>query len=290
MKSLGSLWKRRSLRAFGVFAVACALPLLHPFIRQSIFGPTIDGIPWCVWEDDIRAGADPDQRKPSWLREALEKFGLIGQQHIGLDANVNALPVYMHLADDSDVRIRRIALSQLSNWRTKHDDILPILCLHIDDPDPHCRMVAAGTVWEVTKHPDLVDTFLAFKDHADPEIQYLARLSLCTMARADTKLFDTIATFAEDPNQGMRFHAVHAMRHFGKKGVPILLRAFADKGQGVRNAAVMTAGALGKDARDLIPSLQALQNDPDAVFRSQVEGALHRIDPMRFAKPTDPVE
>jgi HEAT repeat protein len=142
----------------------------------------------------------------------------------------------------------------------------------------------------VSKQKELVKTFLALKDDSDPQVQHVARISLCTMASDDAELFETVANFAEDPNPGVRFQAIHAMRRFGTKGVPILQRALADKGRGIRNNAAQSAAALGKDAMDLLPSLKALQNDPDAVFRAQVEGALHRIDPMRFAKPAARVE
>jgi hypothetical protein len=77
MKSLlAFLWKRHWCRFVGAGLILCALPLLHPFIRQSIFGPTIQGIPWCVWEDEVRMAVDPD-RKESWFQKKLQEIGVL---------------------------------------------------------------------------------------------------------------------------------------------------------------------------------------------------------------------
>ncbi|MBI2807582.1 MAG: hypothetical protein HYX68_21585 [Planctomycetes bacterium] len=44
------LSRRRLLAFFGVALLLFGLAMLHPYPRQSLFGPTIDGIPWCMWE------------------------------------------------------------------------------------------------------------------------------------------------------------------------------------------------------------------------------------------------
>jgi len=44
------LSRRRVLALFGVLAFLFGLAMLHPYPRQSLFGPTIRGKPWCVWE------------------------------------------------------------------------------------------------------------------------------------------------------------------------------------------------------------------------------------------------
>ena len=46
--ALNYIWTHRWCRLVIGGSILCALPMLHPFVRQSIFGPTIDGIPWCV--------------------------------------------------------------------------------------------------------------------------------------------------------------------------------------------------------------------------------------------------
>jgi hypothetical protein len=46
---------RRWLLAFlGIAALLFGLAMLHPYSRQSLFGPTIRGKPWCVWEAEVR--------------------------------------------------------------------------------------------------------------------------------------------------------------------------------------------------------------------------------------------
>ena len=46
--------RRRLLGFFAAAALLFGLVMLHPYPRQSLFGPTIRGEPWCYWEDEVR--------------------------------------------------------------------------------------------------------------------------------------------------------------------------------------------------------------------------------------------
>ena len=58
MSLLRRLSSRRWLLAFAALLVIAGVPMLHPYPRQSLFGPTIRGKPWCVWEDNLRQRVD----------------------------------------------------------------------------------------------------------------------------------------------------------------------------------------------------------------------------------------
>lgn len=48
------LTRRRLLGFLAPAAVLFGLLMLHPYPRQSLFGPKIRGEPWCVWEAEVR--------------------------------------------------------------------------------------------------------------------------------------------------------------------------------------------------------------------------------------------
>jgi len=66
MPNLRRYLSRRSLLGFlAAAALLFGLAMLHPYPRQSLFGPTIRGKPRCVWEDSLRRQVDrEDDRWP----------------------------------------------------------------------------------------------------------------------------------------------------------------------------------------------------------------------------------
>src|SRR5437764_15165053 len=78
MHSLRRFLTRRWLLGFLAAAVLLfGLAMLHPYPRQSLFGPKIDGVPWYVWENEIRRAAPSVSgvRTP-WYLDTLENVGL----------------------------------------------------------------------------------------------------------------------------------------------------------------------------------------------------------------------
>lgn len=280
-----NLWQRRGRRLLCIGLIVAALPLLHPFVRQSTFGPKIDGIPWCVWDAEVRREAHAGEPR-SWFVQLMEKLGL-RDQSLAIDLDSRKLvPVLLHMAEDPDEKVRRVALDRLQRWHKEHEEeITPVFERHLDDGDAHCRLNAAWGVWVTRKDPKAIPVVLPFKEHADPFVRACAIDLLAEAAALDPALFGTLAPLAEDSNPQVRRIAVRSMRHFGKRGMPILQRALTDNGPGVRMMAIFAAADLGKDAEELIPILQTFASD--ANYRLQAAHALHKIDPKRFPGPAD---
>ena len=60
------LSRRRLLGFLAGLALIFGLLMLHPYPRQSLFGPTIRGKPWCEWEWEFRRLVHwRDTQKPS---------------------------------------------------------------------------------------------------------------------------------------------------------------------------------------------------------------------------------
>lgn len=282
---LSYVWQRRWCRLLVAMALLVALPMLHPFLRQSILGPKINGIPWCVWENAVRHAANPNRKQQSWLYQTLEKLHL-RQGNVDLpDDAVSLWPIYVHLAEDADVEVRRHALKHLGWHGASRPEIVRSLRQHIKDADVRCRLSTAWGLWRMTKEEDVKVTVLPLVDHADNQIRREAVSLLSSMSRDMPALFDILSDLATDPDGHVRMSAIQSMPHFGRRGVPILRDAVRDSSLPVRHSAISAAGKLRKVGSELVPSLQVLQEDADPYIRLSAAHALHSIDPKRFAKP-----
>lgn len=289
MKALLSyVWQRRWCRSLLWVALVFGLACLHPFVRQSIFGPKIDDMPWCVWEGRVRAQAQRGDPKP-WFYQMLEKIGLLGADDWGISLESQAaLPVYVHLADDNDPRVRRLALQMLGRHGNLPDataEVLPILQRRLKDDDPRCRLHAAFGVWRATRDSELRHIALALVDHKDTEVRYVAVGLLCEMASQVPETFEPLAKLTEDRDLNTRFLAMYAMRSFGKRAIPVFRDGMKDSDSRIRCTAIIALATLRKDAAELIPDLLALRNDPNASVRESIAEVLPLIDPERFPPP-----
>jgi hypothetical protein len=274
---LMSFWQRGWCRALLWAAIAFGLACLHPFVRQSIFGPTIEGIPWCVWESRVRETANIDQPK-SWLYQIREKIGLVQTDDTWNFDSEEALPLYLRLAEDRDPCVRVFAMSHLRGA----DDavIIALMKRHLTDEEPRCRLSAAAVLWRASKDAGLRQIIVPLLDHADYDVRVGAIRVFGEMCREMPENFDRLAKLAEHPDVGTRVNAIIAIEAFGKRAIPILRKGLRDKN--TCRFTVVGAGRMRQDAAELIPDLLALRNDADADVRTAVEAALPLIDPDRF--------
>jgi hypothetical protein len=293
---LANLWNRRWCRLLLAVTTLCALTLLHPFVRQSIFGPMIDGIPWCVWEEEVRRDAHPELRglPRSWFYRQMEAIGVLKRQPdmgAGDLGGTVTLPLYLHLVNDGDVNVRRYALRRLANRPNPSGaEVLSICRQRLVDDDPEIRLFAAHGIWRATKEPEAQRIILGMLDDSDSALRWRTAKVLRSMAPEAPDLFEPLAKLTEDSESLVRHTAVWSMAHFGQRGLPILQTAYRDSDKGIRYIAVVATGQLKKDAEPLIPVLISLQADSDPQFRAAVTHALELIDPKRFAKPANPGE
>ena len=260
---LTQFWQRRWCRSLLWVALIFGLACLHPFVRQSIFGPKIDGIPWCVWENQVRSSRDG--QKKGWVYELLEKIGLIRRESGGVDLSREAaMPLFLQLADDRDVRVSQFALQMLVNSRwPEQPGTLSLLQRHLTDSDPRCRVYAAGGVWQRTKDPELLNIVAPLLDHADSDVRYMAIGTLCTMSQDLPEAFERLDEFTRDPDRFVRSLVLSAMPSLGKRGFPLFRQFLKDPDPAIRRSALLNIAVLRKDAAELIPDLLALRNDPN---------------------------
>ena len=114
------LSRRRLLACLSIAALLFGLAMLHPYPRQTLFGPTIDGKPWCVWEDAIRrhAGQSRDSVPDKflhWLGVARWTMTLDDFDHPEL------APLLAAMLDDADPEIRDTCMSAIIQFPSLRD-------------------------------------------------------------------------------------------------------------------------------------------------------------------------
>ena len=226
MKSiLAYIWNHRWCRSVLAVAILCGLVMLHPFARQSIFGPTIDGIPWCVWEAELRQSAKQSPGGRGGFVAWLAKIGLVDDEPLPLPLESSvAMPLYLHLAEDQDVQVRRFVLRSLAGKRLKAHgpEIMPILWRHLDDDDPTCRLYAADGIWSVTKDATARSIVLSLMEHEDSFVRRHAAFSAKEMITHDHAWFDPLMKLTKDSDHYVRCCGVRLMGLVGRRGLPII--------------------------------------------------------------------
>src|SRR5260370_37574556 len=98
-------WLR--IGVYGTLGVGVLLFLLHPYSRQTVFGPTVRGMPLCYWQDGFRRRADPEAYGNSFTTNVFQWLGFAKRQpmllNLGGDDEVRLL---LSLADDPQPRVR----------------------------------------------------------------------------------------------------------------------------------------------------------------------------------------
>jgi HEAT repeat protein len=279
----------------GITVLLFGLAMLHPYPRQLLFGPRIQGLPWCVWESQIRRTAAPAGSNSHFL-SMLESIGLLQRPQITMSPEL--LPVFLHLASDDDLHVRRFCLGSLERrqlkaefWRWSEEDealILPVMRQRLADDDPVCRVDAALYLWLATGDREMIQVPLAYLDHPDPFVHRVAGIALCYLAPADpNKAYDPVVKLMWDSKSRLdvRLGAVQSMRHFGRRGLPMIRKALNDPAPDIRQAAMFAAREMGQDAKELVPNLLSLQDDVEPHIRRLAATTLNRLEPDRFPAP-----
>jgi HEAT repeat protein len=103
------------------------------------------------------------------------------------------------------------------------------------------------------------------------------------------KLTELFGKVKKHNDEKVRSYAYQALfTRFSKKGgavvgvpskivLPLLVDATKDASANIRTLAAQGLGSLGADAKDAVPALTALLNDPDNRVRIQAQAALDQI-------------
>jgi hypothetical protein len=185
------------------------LAMLHPYPRQSLFGPKIKGEPWWVWEYKIRRALAP---RHSFFDAMAINIGLVDIRDLEipkLPDDREMLPFYLHLANDSDAMVRGFSLSRLERCvqidelrKLPAEDetkvmILTVVRQRLQDDLPSLQIIAADYAWRITGDREMIKVPLAHINVWDGQFRDQARIAFCQMAAADPEVsFGPISQWA----------------------------------------------------------------------------------------------
>jgi HEAT repeat protein len=286
MPTLRRFLSRRWLLALlGASAMLFGLAMLHPYPRQSLFGPTIRGQPRCVWEAKVWRSLDREGYEKSLTVKMMRWFGFddepIDENELFNHAEMVPLLLEMTVHADPEVRGRAIGLFY---WYPKLCDksALPVLRARLDDEDVPCRIEASMAVVTIDpKEPVLPVLLHILNDLASPH-RYAAMHALNYLSGADAVYFDAMVRHAKDSDQSVRNEVMYALHCHGKRGVPTLMQGIEDPNVMVRNAALESLASVGPDAKKAVPALETRLADTDKDVRTLAKSALLAIDPERY--------
>ncbi len=279
------LSRRWLLGSLGAAALLFGVLMLHPYPRQSLFGPTIRGEPWCAWENTVRRQFG--EHRESFLDPVRRWFGS-GRQPMSFDElfdDPEMLPLVVALLDDPDPQVRGICASAIILFPCLRDhSALPALRIMLNDGglEGAYRVTAAEAIWRIDKDEKTLRWIVKQLDHADSEARSLAMGHVASLCDEAPELFPHVVAQSRDPEASVRCRVMYAMVHFAKKGMPILIDGMRDPDPLVRGSAVAVVEHMGADAKTAVPVVEMLMADADPGVASQARAALQRIDPARY--------
>jgi hypothetical protein len=319
--------RKRLLRSavYGTLAAAVLLFLAHPYSRQSVFGPTVEGLPLCYWQDEFRAFVDRNAPPPSiariyrWLgidrrdqpwgvpEKASDRLIVLLSLADDPDAQVrmnvaNLLswaefppdkrdPAVIRLLQDHDPEVRTAAANCVRNiGRPGIQGAIPVLLPMLDDTDPAVKLAAAHALWHLSakKAHEIVPILRQALRQPNPLTRHDAANVLAEIGTdAMDALAELAACAAADPAPFVRRKAITALKGLGGPGVPALMDALRDPDVITRILAMRALGSLGPTAQPAAAAVQALVNDPAPEVRIVAGEVLQRIDPEHHPAPTE---
>jgi HEAT repeats/HEAT repeat len=309
VRDLRRFLTRRWLLAYlGGAALIFGLSMLHPYPRQSLFGPTIRGKPWCYWENEIRFQATchrlPAKKRGAWGEKIRDWLGF-REDPGGLDKWVEhpeMLPLLLKLATDDDEDVRAVAISAIVEYESHYQEpALPILRREMRGGDGFLETIygpgvlpicAARGVWRITKDKDEVLPTVreALNTPREKWLQHPSRRTrlrceatsvLGEIAAENPELIPEVLRHAKDEDEGVRNATMAAIASFGTRAIPTLIDGLGDPDKYVRARAADSLQAIGPDARAAIPALDGLLTEPDRDLKKRIIKSLIAIDPAR---------
>lgn len=275
--------RRRPLIVVSIAALLLGLAMLLPYPRQSLFGPTTRGKPWCVWEDAIWRHAHSQEYEKTL---GARTWRWLGVEHQKMDFreffdHAEMLPFILEMTNHSDPLIRQCALRQF-DWCTKlrEKSALPSLRARLADEDELCRINTACALHGIEPMELVFPVLVRILDDSSSRHRFEAMRTLAYVARQDDQTFDAMTRYVKDPDQNVRVDLMYEIYRLGERSVPTLMQGLRDSTAPVRKAAIFGLDCLGSD--EALPEIAQCLNDPDTNVRVAAREALARMDPKQL--------
>lgn len=269
--------KKWFLRVLAFLLIAAVgFVLLSPYYRQLVFGPRIQGVPLCAWQEQYRRQQqkkglwEPD---PSFFHKVREWFR---SKSVNAEAwkalgDADKARVLVSLIDDADVAMRK---QIATDFRDLQPEFREGLIRLFDDSYPEVRDEAAAGISFSAFSAKLQEEWLR---HPDARKRTFAVKRLAGFHWLDRRSLDVSTRMLADSDASVRAEAAFCLsvfwkgRRMGEDSVPQLLAMLKDPDAICRVRAAYAAWCLGKNTGDTIPVLrQALKHEDEKVRRAAI--------------------
>ncbi len=292
------------------------LILSHPYVRQSVFGPTIKGEPLWAWQEEFRIRGEVLNPNPTrWSKiAALLRLNTAPVQWIGYfpSEDPEMRPVLLSLVYDGDETTRSRAVHALC-FLPPDDETIQVLTRLMDDPDsavslnardalsvhgprsisalprmreflkekdPTAQMYAAVAVLRVD--PDTAEALAIVRKglfSSDIEVSRMAYHGLNKNFKDDEEVFALVKQRAIKGDLHNRLNSIVQLHYFGKKAMPFLMPLLKDDSPTELCFVINAFEGIGPDAAEVVPTLQRLVNHENVHVRNCAAAALKQIVP-----------
>ena len=270
-------------RVFSVLAILLALfglAMLHPYPRQSLFGPKIRGEPWCVWEDTLRRRVHEIEHGRSMWTKLMRWMGAAAKDELDFN-DPELLPLMIELAEDRDPKIRSAVLMTFAYSETFLDRAaLPMLHRRLKGEGTEHLCYAAIAIWRIDKDRAMIPALIRELD--DPRVDRAnAFAGLEFMCSEAPDVLPMIVPLASHPQKEVRLETISLMKQFGQECVPVLIQALDDPAKEVRILAISRL-SVRDDVKKAEPALLRLARSDEPEVRVFATDLLCQIDRERF--------
>jgi HEAT repeat protein len=303
--------------SFGVAAIAVVSIFVEP--TQIVLGKLLgeaffEGRPTRFWARSLRTG-------PAERAAAASQL-----EHGGADAVPVLAGIMTRSTAASEAELRWVAAELLGKLGPDAASAGPVLLIGLRDGDPYVQAVCATALAKVgvpaesavpllaellkTQHavvaaralsqyrgaaaaslPALVDLLQDKSQSA--EARWNAARTIGKIGPAAVSAVPALIDTSNDKEWTIREHCAESIGEIGPSAAPLGIAALEsmlmDPHHRVRRDAVRSLGHLGAAARDSLPEIGKLLDDPEEIVRQAAKTAMEAITPPQSIEPADSV-
>jgi len=314
--------RKRLIRpiVYGTLGLMVLAFFLHPYGRQFVFGPRLDGMPLAWWQDDFRRAVTDEDAGNSFVTKALKTIGIkpIGAHAYRNLGKADMLSLVLSLTDDPIPDIRQAVAYSLGRYpespeacdallRLADDDShlvraaaagslyllapayprgIPKLREMMKDESPLCRLEAARSVYLLERDPAAIAMVRELMENR--EVGSTAVGSMLVLVGSDPEFIDDVHAICRKGGTAAYLGMMSLRKHDPKRSVPILSEILLQAEDNPRLVAAEELGRLGPDAKPALPRLIQLLDDRNPQVRIAAAKALSQIDPERYPQKKKP--
>ena len=225
MSTLYRIASRRWLLAYlGIAGVLAGEVMLLPHPSKLLFGPTIRGKPWCVWEDNLRQRVDREHDRKSSAYRIQEWVGILPtEMKVSAFGHAELAPLLVKLTHDPDPVIRDEAISHLHGICASYQEVFPLIAPLAKHPYAEVRTSAMFMMMNF-RDKSLATLIGALDDTAE-NVRWQAAYQLGNLGPAAKKAIPSLERRLGDESKDVQKIATRAIRDIDPQRYEQLKRA-----------------------------------------------------------------